>query len=214
MITQLHPVDSYDPKLNFWEEFPSFKVHRLFGEIWKENKSVRKLEASSRFMWALSLCYDKKSSMYTQPELDKWEVVSENLFNDPKFFSDISEDNTARKGKLVLPKMYTLRNIVDQFEKSIDTKLGMSLRLLESKLQERTEFMMSSAYTFDKYHESESGKRTLIKGTADQLDKMFTGTDKIVTLITKAMDDLNAIEGQGHMKGGEQESLSDGDDAF
>ena len=52
MAIQRHPVDSYERKVNFWEEFADYKVHKLFGELWALNKKNGRLEASSKFMWA------------------------------------------------------------------------------------------------------------------------------------------------------------------
>ena len=213
-MIQAHPAASYSKKLNFWEEFPSFKVHKIFGEFWASNKKAKNLENSSLFMWALSLCYDRGSAIFTQPEQDKWEVVSEDLFGDKISLDSLHEDLHTYK-TLLFPKMATLRFMISKFEESIDVPLGLSLRRLESKLIDRTDFMMGSKYSFDSYETNEAGKQYTKKGTADQLDKMFIGTDKIVTLINKALADLSALDGlESTAKGGEQESLGDGDSGF
>ena len=193
MITN-NPSASFSKKLNFWEEFPSYKVHRVFGELWALNKKAKNLETSSLFMWALSLCYDRASSIFTQPEQDKWEVVSEDLLDSKISLNSLHEDLHVYK-TLLFPKMATLRFMISKFEESIDTPLGLALRRLESKLVDRTDFMMGSKYSFDSYETTEAGKQYTKKGTADQLDKMFIGTDKIVTLINKALADLSALDG-------------------
>lgn len=221
MAVQRHPVDSFDKKLNFWEEFADYQLHPIFTRIYKNNRKD-KLELSSLFMWALTLCYDRKSSFYNQPEVDKWEVVSEDLFGDPKAllnFALYDDDNEAdpfgeNKSDAIIniPADLDFRQIITEFEKSIDSPLGLSLRELERKLMERTQFIMETPYTIDSMvnkSTNENPKMVLVKGTAEQLDKMFTNTDKITSLITKAMENLRAASGQGTVKGGQMESLGD-----
>lgn len=208
MSIQRHPIDSFDKTLNFWEEFPDYKVHPVFGDFWRLNKAEGKLKASSLFMWALALCYDRKSSVFSQPEVDKWEVVSEDLFGDKLFLYNAAlEPEKVTKVSFVLGGSF--QKLVHAFEESIDTPLGLALRRLEKKLIERTDFMMSTPYSLDSVEIIE-GKQLTKKGTADQLDKMFTNTDKVVSLIQKALDDLSASENAGVTKGQERESLSDG----
>lgn len=207
----LHPIDSFDNKLDFWEEFPSFKAHRVLGNFWKNNKSKFPKE-SSMFMWCLALCYDKKSALYSQPEYDKWEAASEATFGDEKFLLNLSED-PAKCKKLVMPLGCTLHILKDSFEKSIDTPLGLSLRRLEEKLTERTDFITSTSYTMDGY-ETKNGRTVPTKGTADQLDKMFAQTDKITSIIQTAMDKLKSSSAMTSTKGDQKESLSDGDKTF
>jgi len=87
--------------------------------------------------------------------------------------------------------------------------LGIALRSLERKLVERTAFIATTAYSLDYYEITNSGKAVLRKGTATQLDKMFTDTDKINSLVQKAMNDLRSSEDSGTTKGGFQESMSE-----
>lgn len=213
MAIQRHPVDSFDKKLNFWEEFPDYKLHRTFGDFWRLNKTAGNLEASSLFMWALSLCYDRKSSLFPQPEQDKWEVVSEDLFGDSEFLLKLAEDPESSE-KLKFQVGGTVGTLVDMFEQSIDTPLGISLRLLEAKLLERTQFIKATVYKMDYYETSEQGRVKLVKGTADQLDNMFARTEKINSLIQAAMNSLRSSEGTGSVKGEGRESLGDGDTSF
>lgn len=211
MSIQRHPVDSFSPTLNFWEEFPDFKIHRKFGDFWRANKKAGQLELSSKFMWALSLCYDRKSVFFAQPEIDKWEVVSEDLFGDKNFMSKLAEDPDS--SDLIFLMGGTLFNLIDSFEECIDTPLGVSLRAAEKKLQERDEFIKSTKYSTD-YYEEVKGRTILRKGTADQLDKMVVNTDKIVSRIKTLMDELRNAEAEGVGKGGGETSLSDGDKNF
>jgi hypothetical protein len=212
MAITRHPIDSYDLKLNFWEEFPDYKLHPIFGEFWVLNKKTNLIN-SSNFMWILSLCYDRKSSIFVQPEVDKWEVSCDDVFNDKDFFIGLHTDPDLQD-KVVFPTGVTLRKYISAFEESIDTPLGLSLRLLEAKLIERTDFIHGTPYSMDYYETTGAGRVITKKGTADQLDKMFAATDKINSLIQKAMDDLRNSEGLGTAKGGETESLGDGDKSF
>lgn len=219
MAVQKHPVESFDKKINFWEEFQDFKVHPVFSRIWAANRK-NKLKESSLFMWLLTLCYDRKSAIFNQPEIDKWEVASEDLFEDPEAMlnfvlddDEVSEDPFA-DGKadpvINIPADIKIRTLIREFENAIDTPIGLSLRDLERKLSERTKFIMETPYALDKVTVPEGGGKAVItKGTAEQLDKMFANTEKINTLIQKAMENLLAAEGQGQAKGGGKESLGD-----
>jgi len=210
-MIQLHPIDNFDLKVNYWLEYPSYKVHSIFGEIYRINKKEN-LEKSSRFMWLLALCYDRKSAIYSQPELDKWEVSGEQLFDDEHFMVNLLEAPEKCKVLLMPPGM-DLRDTIIQFEKSIDTPLGISLRRLEKKLDERTTFITDTEYSVD-YYEQVGNKNVLKKGSADQLDRMFAATEKINGIILSAMDSLKASETAGSTKGGQKESLSDGNKSF
>ena len=212
MAIQRHPIDSYEKKLNFWEEFPDYKLHKVFGALWRNNKNAGKLKESSLFMWALTLCYDRKSSYFAQPEHDKWEVVSEDFFGDTKFMHKLALGESQTQ--LIFPLGIDLFDYILEFEKSIDTPLGISLRLLEKKLAERTRFIMETDYSMDYYEVTDAGRNVLKKGTADQLDRMFRDTGKINDLIQKALDDLRTSEAGGTAKGGGVESLGDGDKTF
>jgi hypothetical protein len=160
-------------------------------------------------MWLLSLCYDRKSAVFPQPEQDKWEVTSEDIFGDPKFMKNLSDD-LQTKCDIEFEKAANLRTIIDAFEKSIDTPLGISLRLLESKLIERTQFIHGTSYTLDEY-EMRGQRQVLRKGTADQLDKMFANTDKINSLVQAAMNTLENSVSSSSNKGGGEVSLGDKD---
>ena len=214
MAVQRHPIDSFDLKSNFWEEFADYKINAIFGVFWKLNKNAgpKFLQASSDFMWLLTMCYDRKSGFFPQPEKDKWEVVSDNVFKNSSFMQELVEDTRSQAKTLKFADIELVEYIAE-FEKTIDTPIGLSLRLLEKKLAERTAFIGATEYSMDHY-EDVRGKYVLKKGTADQLDKMFTNTEKINGLILTAMANLKAVEGQGTAKGGGLASLSDGDNTF
>lgn len=211
-MIQLHPVDNIDKNINFWQEYPSFKFHKIFGELYSLNKMNKKnLKNSSLFMWLLSVCYDRKSSIFNQPALDKWEVASEDLFVDHLFMKNLSEDLSS--GLIEFNKSWKLYELIDEFEQAIDTPLGITLRKLEAKLVERAAFIVETSYSLD-YYKDVNGRSILKKGTADQLDRMFANTEKINTIIQKAMDNLRLSEAAGTTKGGQKESLGDGDNTF
>jgi hypothetical protein len=214
MALQRHPIDSFEKKVNFWEEFSDYKMNRIFGVFWECNKNAgpRYLEASSNFMWLLTVCYDRKSSFFAQPEKDKWEVAGDNIFGQASLMTDLLEDMTSKPGLLKFADLGLVEYIAE-FEKTIDTPIGLSLRILEKKLAQRTAFINATDYTMD-YYEVTGAKNVLRKGTADQLDRMFANTEKINSLVIRAMEDLKTVEGHGVAKGGGKESLSDGDKKF
>ncbi len=213
MALQRHPVDSYDEKINFWEEFPEYKIHPIFGIFKRINSDAGLLKNSSKFMWLMVLCYDRKSSFYAQPELEKWEANAENFFGDKDFVIKLLDGKQDKKVLLFQESLH-LPVFIAEFEKTLDTPIGLALRILEKKLAERTAFINITKYTMDWYEIMDSGKPVLRKGTADQLDRMFANTDKINSLILKAMENLKSVAGVGIAKGGQKESLGDGDKSF
>lgn len=209
----IHPASSYDPKLNFWEEFPSFKLIPEFLELYKENLRVKKnLQGSSNFMWALAVLFDRKSVLFNQPLGDKLEAASENIFNDTYFLTRLIED-PGKNAYFKCPKNFDFHILADLFQKAIDSPLGISLRQLEAKLQERTKFIMDSEYTLDKVEFDDEGNKVVYKSNVEQLDKMLERTNKINDLILGAMNALNNME-EGETRGGAEESLSDADKSF
>ena len=214
MAIQRHPIDSFDKTLNFWEEFQDYKVHAVFGDFYRLNKEKKKLKESSLFMWALTLCYDRKSALYNQPEIDKWEVVSEDLFGDSKVVWDVAEDPTVTK-YVHLPLGMTFALMKSEYQESIDSPLGITLKRLEAKLTERTRFIEDTKYTLDSFETTSSGRQVRVAGTAFQIDRMFADTAKIVGLVQAAMDALKQSEGEGGtIKGGGRASMSDEDKDF
>jgi len=211
MSIQRHPVDHYKPGLNFWEEFQDFKIHKMFGDFWRTNKKAGELELSSKFMWALSMCYDRKSVFFPQPEDEKWKVVSENIFDNESFLYNIAVD--PESSNLVFLLGAGLHQLIASFEEAIDTPLGISLRNAEKKMQERDLFIKNTPYSTD-YYEDVKGRSILKKGTADQLDRMVVNTDKVASRVKKLMDELRNADSEGVAKGGGETSLSDGDKTF
>ena len=149
--------------------------------------------------------------MFSQPEPDKWEASSEDLFDDAEFMKKLAEDIHDQK-LIIFATAHNIRTIINAFEMSIDTPLGISLRLLEGKLVERTQFIQSTTYSLD-YYEDKNGRSVLCKGTADQLDKMFSNTAKINELVQTAMNALQTATSSTN-KGGGHVSMGDKDDDF
>lgn len=209
----IHPASSYDLNINFWEEFPSFKLLPEFLELYKANMKVKKnLQGSSNFMWALAILFDRKSVLFNQPLSDKLEAASENIFDDSFFLSNIIEDPT-KNSYFVCPSNFDFMSLATAFQEAIDSPLGMSLRQLEAKLGERTKFLMTTEYTMDRVEIDDEGNKTIFKSNVEQLDKMFERTAKINALILDAMNALNNME-EGETRGGAEESLADSDKQF
>lgn len=221
-MIQNHPSLSYNQDNNFWEEFPAYKAFPILGEIYRLNsKSAKARKSSSNFMWVLALCYDRVSPFFAQPEEDKWEATAEDILKDPEFFKKLLKAREEEKHLNEVQKVLTFPNtggindIIYQFQKTVDTPLGMALRALEKKLDDRTKFIMDTPYTMDEWVKPDGGKMMLKKGSASSLDKMLGDTSKITTLVQDAMDKLkNSTGTDTGLKGGGQASLSDGDKSF
>lgn len=147
--------ENYAPKVNFWETYPAFKDVNPFRDLHAKDKSPGK-RISSMKMWFLSLIYCPESDFYNLP--GKEEKSKESIEKNFRMKLDISE----------------LEELREDFYAMTLSQADKSLLEWENRMKERDEFLRKQEWSFDTY--SDEGK--LIKGTADQLDKMHSQTAK------------------------------------
>lgn len=176
-------LDNFKDGNSFWEYNPQYKA--LFRNVYDADKTKGR-EKSSKLMWGLFLCYHPKSEFYNLP--NKEEVIAAKIFGEKKF------DWGARE--IVELKEIILESILTQAEKSLDR--------WNTTLKKRDAFIHSQEFTLDGYNE----EGRLVKGTADQLDKMLANTNKLYQEYFSIVKELEEEE-LARSKGNKIKSLSD-----
>ena len=162
---------AYHPKLSFWEVFPQFTSVEPFGRMYRADKTSKKSGSSTK-MWAIGLAYDPESDFYyLDGKLDKITMGMKKQHG-----IDIEWDELA--GHIELFTSMTL----DQAHKS--------LIAWEQRLKERDVFLEQQKWTLDYYNED--GK--LIRGSADQLDRMHGTTHKHYKEYEMIVKELQELE--------------------
>lgn len=182
-------IDSYTPGANFWETHPTLTVANPFKDIYNTDKSRKKSE-SSLLMWFVAFCYDLESKYEVLPLDEKHEIVGEDYCGSKSYYKDNHE--TIDRAKLFYCKLQ-------------DSAAKRSLRRWKDKLDERDEFIAKTKFTIDHYNEE--GK--LIKGTAEQLDKMLTGTAKLWADYERILKTMSEEDSTTEGRGGATPSASD-----
>ena len=181
-----NPLENYNENNNFWEFNPQYKV--IFKDLYSKDKSKNK-DKTSTLMWGLLLYVHPKSDFYNLP--DKEELIAKDIFKDSKFKWEDYTDTIKKIKDITL----------SQAEKS--------LVVWDETLKKRDKFIHSQEFTLDTYIEDpETGRQKLLKGTADQLDKMLANTVKLYDEYTKILKQLTEEE-QTKGKGGNPISLMD-----
>jgi len=172
----------------FWIFYPSYTTIVPYKKLYKEDKSKNK-KNSSRIMWAACLLYElcDENPFGKLIEKEKKELIKEDILKNKNF--------DWKKHEEIF--IFFKNTNISQTEKSIIE--------LEEKLKERTDFIMGVEYSLDEYNDE--GK--LVKGTADQLDKMLAQSDKMFALMEKLKEQRQKEQDGllGEIKGGREESF-------
>lgn len=161
----------YRPDVNFWEQYPEFKIVDPFSKLFGRDRSSGK-NNSSTIMWGVILAYDPRSDFYYLE--DKEGKISEALKRDHRYVLDWKKHE----------------DIVEAFKQTRLDQAHKSLIAWEDRMRERDAFLKRQKWSFDEY--SEDGR--LVKGTADQLDKMHSQTAKHFKEYETVVKDLQALE--------------------
>lgn len=157
---------SYQKGLNFWDLHPYWLKNKTVNQFYQRDRSQENGKTtkhkSSQIMWALCLLYDLgTSNIYRHLPIDnRRQKIAEEILENPKFDWDEYKD---------------LESIV---EERCTTPQEKHYHTLMEKFNQRDKFVRNTDYSLDQYVEI-NGKNVLIKGTADQLEKMLANTDKI-----------------------------------
>lgn len=183
----------WNPLENYWELHPIVTTIPEFNKFYKEDKSKNK-EESSRKMWAIAFYVDQNDDNPWRNIIDedKIKLIEEDYMKGYKF-------------KLSDPKIQLLIEAYLNNCMSIPEK---ELYILIKKLQERSEFIKNTPYSLDYFEETDKGFKK-IKGTAEQLDKMITGTYNIYKQIDQITKNIQEDANKGATRGGVTESASE-----
>lgn len=176
-------TENFNINNNFWEFHPAFKVVEPFKKVFSSDKSRGK-KTSSNIMWSIALCYHPKSELF------------------------YLNDKEERVFDMVKDRSFKLEDYYDLIEEFKDATLTQSQKSLvdwDNRMRSRDRFLKDASYSFDTYNDH--GK--LVKGTADQLDRMAANTAKLYSEYFKIKKELNEDEQEVKGKGGKNLSLSD-----
>jgi hypothetical protein len=180
------------PQENYWTLHPMAQTFGAFKKFYSKDKSKKK-EESSKIMWAIATLVDphEDNLLRNQSEQERKTLIAVDYLEDPDFNWDHPEILELRE--------FYFNNCLTIAEKEL-------LRY-EEKLVQRGDFIAKTTYTMDDYDER-TGK--VIKGTADQLDKMMLNSGKIFDQIEGIKEKLLKEELDGQLKGGATESAAEG----
>ena len=176
---------------NYWSLHPQMKTVELFKELHDRDRSKKKTE-SSMMMWAIALFVDphEQNPWKTIDPTNRAKLIADEYLGDSKFPWEASD----------------IQELIEEYKERCLSVAEKALIQLEKKIADRANFIDKTSYSMD-YYSEDTGK--VIKGTADQLDKMMANTVKIYQQLEQVKDmlDKEAIEGQ--TRGGVQESASE-----
>jgi hypothetical protein len=183
-------VKTWLPQESFWILHPMAQEFGPFKVLYTKDKSKNKKE-SSTIMWAIAMLVDphEDNLIRNQSLKEKKALIAEDYLNDKKFNWDHPEIKGLRE--------FYFDNCLTIAEKE--------LVRYEEKLVQRGDFISDQSYTMDFY--DDRGK--IVKGTADQLDKMMLNSSKIFAEIENIKDKLTREDVEGQLKGGATESASE-----
>ena len=148
-------AQTYNPKVKFWDEHPQFRDVEPFSTIYNKDRSPNK-RMSSMKLWALALNYDPESDFYNLP--GKEEKIIEAM----------------KKNHSLTFSWDDVKGLKDDFQAMFLDQVELSLLSWERRMKERDEFLDGIKWSLDHYNDE--GK--LVKGTADQLDRLHSQTPK------------------------------------
>lgn len=179
---------AYFKGCNFWETFSEFRVINEFDQLYKEDKSSKKVR-SSNIMWAIAFCLRRESPMYNLP--NKWELAARDIIGEKDFDWE------------------SVDLVVNTFKQTQMTQAERSLLAWEELMFKRDKYLKGQEYYFDQYMLDKNGDNVVtktgqfvtVKGTAEQLDKAFGTTPKMYSdffKIKKEIDDDDVKRGRGN----------------
>lgn len=194
-----HLIEGTDIDASFWDQNPQLKYIKPFSGHYSLDESTNKT-FSSRRMWAAFLYCDPtdRNKFYRLPEETKREEIA-SYVGDPDFtFEEIAD-------------------VIEQYPFLCMTNAQRAFKGWEDKLMERDIFLRDQTYSLDGYEYdkkgdiviTQSGKPKIIKGSADQLDKLMANTASLWKHYATVKDDMMDEENKSKLRGGRKESKSE-----
>jgi hypothetical protein len=166
--------DMIKPTDNFWEYNPQYAI--ILADLYDNDKTKNKL-ISSKIAWAIYFRHHPDSDFYNLKNRD--EIIQTKWIKDTNF------------------KWEDYQDTIELFVDSILSQAKKSLHNWDEMLRKRDAFIHNQDFTLDSY--DENGK--IVKGTADQLDKMLGNTHKLYSeyfKIRKELSDEELKRGKGN----------------
>lgn len=176
--------DIITAKDNFWNLNHQYTY--IFNDFYNKDKSKNK-EKSSIIMWAIYFKIHPNSDFFNLA--NKEDIIKEKWLKDSNF------DWSKYEKELEL------------FKDAILSQAEKSLIAWNDTMKRRDEFIHDQEFSLDHYNDE--GK--IVKGTADQLDKMLANTSKLYAEYFKIQKELSDEEVK-RGKGNKPKSLSDAGD--
>ncbi len=181
-------IVSFDVNSDFWKTFPQFETIEEFSKI-------KSLKNSSKIMWAIA--------MFCEPDSSK------------NIWANIPSEERKEKLKsdFLKSKVFTwdspsIDKAVSIYKQLILTQAKRSLIAWRENMEDRDNFLKKQKYSLDSYDEDGN----LIKGNAEQLDKMHSRTAKFYDELSQIEERLEEEEAkQKTGKGNKILSMSDSD---
>lgn len=181
----------WNPNENYWSLHPMMAMFGAFKEYHAQDKTKDKSE-SSRVMWAIAMLLDPHPDnvLRSTEKVDRIRLISEDFLEAPEFDWD---------------HVYVVALIKDYKFLAL-THLERQVINFQKKLEQRDLFLDETDYTLDAYSEN---SKSIVKGTAKELDVMMINTSKLNAEYKGLKESLEAEENAGDMKGGATESASE-----
>jgi hypothetical protein len=154
---------------NFWIEYPSYKVPKIYRNLFDKDRSKASKD-TSKIMWSIVLLYDTSVNnvISKYPESEKKIIIEEDYF----------------EGKLNWDKY---KDVMKFFKESELTPDERELIELNNKLNERWKFLKDEKYTIDNAKDLDA----IMANT----DKLYTIRDKITEAIRKEKEQGGITKG-------------------
>lgn len=181
----------WNPSENYWSLHPMMATIGEFKKFYTQDKTKGKTE-SSRIMWAVAMLIDPHTDnvLRATDKVARVRIISEDILEEPDF-------------QWEHPYVVAL---LGEYKFIAMTHLERQVTNFETKLEQRDKFLADTNYTLDSYSEN---SKSIVKGTAKELDSMMINTSKLNTEYRGLKDALEAAENAGDMKGGAQESAGE-----
>lgn len=187
---------NWNTDLNYWEMNPIMRTFKIFNDLYESDKAKKK-NKSSKLMWAIALLVDpaQGNPWRNVNPVDRKVLIKDEYLNNPQFNWEDS----------------SVVELVEAYREKCLSPAEKSLIELEDKLAQRARFLAQTEYVFDSYEiNDKTGKPILIKGNAEQLDKMLANSEKIYKQLATIKKDLfDESVAAGQVEGGGKESPSD-----
>lgn len=182
-------TENYSPTNNFWEYNPQFLAAEPFSQMYRSDKTSNKSGSSSK-MWCIALIYYPKSELYNMPN------------------KEFAIPDAMKKSHGINIKLDELSDVIEAFIGVSLDQADQSLVSWNKRMKNRDEFLDSKTYTLDSY--DDTGR--LIKGSAEQLDRMAANTSKLYDEYYKVQKALAEANSRQMGRKGSVDSLADSDE--